>query len=167
MKQMLFTLLLAATSLTAAADTLTVAKLFRAMPDSIIPYLSRNNRLDFIDFMESKMKAEVTNSFGGKSQMTALGPDSLVIRMNESCTLVMLLLDTTDDVDSCRQVIAVVRTLGIGSDVRATDPPQYFSAAWRRLESEPVLTDLSRKRLLGHIKDKNILKIITDKLNKH
>ena len=40
---------------------------FKNMPDSICPLLSAVNRADFIDFLESKMKAEVTNSFGGKS----------------------------------------------------------------------------------------------------
>ena len=37
---------------------------FKNMPDSICPLLSAVNRADFIDFLESKMKAEVTNSFG-------------------------------------------------------------------------------------------------------
>ena len=41
---------------------------FKNMPDSICPLLSAVNRADFIDFLESKMKAEVTNSFGGKSE---------------------------------------------------------------------------------------------------
>ena len=39
---------------------------FKNMPDSICPLLSAVNRADFIDFLESKMKTEVTNSFGGK-----------------------------------------------------------------------------------------------------
>lgn len=46
---------------------------FKNMPDSICPLLSAVNRADFIDFLESKMKAEVTNSFGGKSEMTEAG----------------------------------------------------------------------------------------------
>ena len=34
---------------------ITIKEVFKAMPDSLIPYLSQNNRLDFIDFMESNM----------------------------------------------------------------------------------------------------------------
>ena len=45
---------------------------FKQMPDSLIPYLSSNNRLDFIDFIDSKMDAEVANSLGGKSRMQKL-----------------------------------------------------------------------------------------------
>ena len=45
---------------------------FKNMPDSLSPLLTAVNRADCIDFLESKMKAEVTNRFGGKSEMTEL-----------------------------------------------------------------------------------------------
>ena len=41
------------------AENLTVKTLFAEMPDEVIPYLTKTNRLDCIDFMESNMKAEV------------------------------------------------------------------------------------------------------------
>jgi DNA primase len=36
-------------------------ELVRTMPDSILTLLTRNDRLDFIDYLDSNMKAEVTN----------------------------------------------------------------------------------------------------------
>ena len=51
-------------TLTVMSQT-TMRDVFRQMPDSIVPYLTENNRLDFIDFIDSNMKAEVTNAFGG------------------------------------------------------------------------------------------------------
>ncbi|MBR6998224.1 MAG: DUF3256 family protein, partial [Prevotella sp.] len=42
-----------------------MADLFKAMPDSLMPYLTKNNRLDMIDFMEANMKAEITNQLEG------------------------------------------------------------------------------------------------------
>ena len=54
---------------------------FTNMPDSLSPLLTAVNRADFIDFLESKMKAEVTNRFGGKSEMTELAPDYIRIQM--------------------------------------------------------------------------------------
>ena len=48
---------------------ITVRDLLKSMPDSVIPYLTENNRLDMIDFMESNMDAVVTNTLGGKSQL--------------------------------------------------------------------------------------------------
>ena len=37
---------------------------FIAMPDSITPLLSQVNKEDCVDFLDSNMKAEVTNRFG-------------------------------------------------------------------------------------------------------
>lgn len=48
-----------------SAQDVTIRDIFKQMPDSLMPYLSQNNRLDFIDFLDSHMKAEVRNTFGG------------------------------------------------------------------------------------------------------
>lgn len=167
MKRLLFAFLLTTVTMISVADTLTIKTLFTEMPDSIIPYLSKNNRLDFIDFMESKMKAEVTNSLGGKSLMTALSDDSLSIRLNEACQLDILLLETVHDVDSCQRVIAVVRTLGSADDIQESEAPQYYTVNWKPLTVEPELTAASRKRLQSHIKPINILNYLNAKFNKN
>ena len=46
----------------ASAQDLKIRDVFKQMPDSLMPYLTGNNRLDFIDFMDSNMKASVTAS---------------------------------------------------------------------------------------------------------
>ena len=69
---------------------------FKNMPDSICPLLSAVNRADFIDFLESKMKAEVTNSFGGKSEMTELSPDYIHVKMTPQSSWQMKLLSIND-----------------------------------------------------------------------
>ena len=166
MKRLLFAFLLITATLSSMADTLTIKELFKEMPDSIIPYLSKNNRLDFIDFMESKMKAEVTNEMGGKSLMTELTDDSISICLNEACRLDMLLLNVTHDVDSCRQVIAIVRTVGLENDIQESEEPQYFSVRWKPITDTPQLTETSGKRLLSAVKAINILNIISKRLNK-
>ena len=81
---------------------------FKNMPDSICPLLSAVNRADFIDFLESKMKAEVTNSFGGKSEMTELSPDYIHVKMTPQSSWQMKLLPTNDST----KVICVVRQTG-------------------------------------------------------
>ena len=43
------------------AQDLKMRDVFNHMPDSLMPYLSHNNRLDFIDFIDSNMKSEVRN----------------------------------------------------------------------------------------------------------
>ena len=54
---------------------------FKAMPDSLTPLLTEVNKADCIDFLESKMKAEVTNRLGQKSEMTELAPDYIRMQM--------------------------------------------------------------------------------------
>ena len=93
MKKLILSCIVALAAVTSSAtDTYSLRVLFKQMPDSVIPYLSTNNRLDFLDFMDSQMKAEVTNNFGGKSQMTLLTDTLITIRLNEACTVDLLLL---------------------------------------------------------------------------
>lgn len=103
MKRLIFAALCCIT-LCAGAQEATIGSLFRNMPDSLMPYLSHNSRLDMLDFMDAHMKAEVTNLLGGKSEMTALTPDSLSIRMNGSL-LVEMKLAAGQTADSSRVVI--------------------------------------------------------------
>ena len=166
MKRLLLFSLLALTMLPSTADTLTIRQAFIEMPDSLIPYLSHNSRLDFIDFMDSQMKAEITNDFGGKSLMTALGDDSLTIRLNVACTLDLLLLTTTEPVDNSRHVIAMITTVGV-EDGYQESSVEYYSVNWNRLTTVPTLTADDRKRLESREKPLKILKFIGDKLNKN
>ena len=163
----LFALYFVAIAATAAvnADTLTIRNLFRDVPDNVFPYLSTNNRLDFIDFIDSNMKAEVTNDLGGKSIMTALADDSLTIQLNEACTVDLLLLTAAYPIDSCAQVIVLIRTVGMPGNVVESDV-EYYSVRWRRLEQMPALLSADQKRLDYHVKETNILKILQEKLNK-
>ena len=70
MKRTVSILLLAiAATVACAADLRT---LFVDMPDSVIPTLTRSERLDFLDYMDSGMKAVVKNRLGGESEMRSM-----------------------------------------------------------------------------------------------
>ena len=166
MKRLFATCLMAIATIAAVnADTLTVRNLFKDVPDGVFPYLSTNNRLDFIDFIDSNMKAEVTNDLGGKSIMTSLADDSLTIQMNDECIVDLLLLKAAQPVDSCAQVIVLVRTVGLPNHAQESEVV-YYSVIWSRLEQKPALLSDDQKRLDEHIKESNILKILQEKLNK-
>ena len=85
-----------------SAQDMLMRDVFRQIPDSLMPSLSVNNRLDFIDFMDSNMKASVRNQLGGTSEMTALSDDSLSIRMKRSLStdLLLLTLEPMDSLDT-------------------------------------------------------------------
>lgn len=151
----------------ADADTLSLRTLFREMPDSILPYLSRNNRLDMIDFMDSNMKAEVTNNFGGKTLMTHLSDSLLSIQLNEACKVELLLLTAAHDApDGCRSVLAVLRTVGIENGIRESDEPVFYSVKWNRIEPRPNLVKEDNQRLSARLVKLNIVNYINKMLNK-
>lgn len=166
MKKILIScLMMTAFSAVSLADTLTVRKLFAEMPDAVVPYLTTNNRLDMLDFMDSNMKAEVTNDLGGKSLMTALSDDSISIRLNEASQLDMLLLTATEEIDSCRQVLMLVRTVII-DHVSMEAAVEFYSARWNRLDVVPTLIPDDQKKYVNHKKTLSISNFIQEKLNK-
>ena len=65
--------------------------LFIDMPDSIMPTLTRSERMDFLDYMDSGMKALVRNKLGGESEMTLLKDNMLSVRTSQSGRLDMAL----------------------------------------------------------------------------
>ena len=122
----------------------TMAELFKVMPDSLLPYLTTNNRLDMLDFMEANMKAEVTNLLDGKSEMTALAPDSLSIRMNSVLRIDMKVARVAEPVDSNTQIIRVIRTYTLNENQteRIVD---VYSSVWRKLSSVIVQSSLLKR----------------------
>ena len=92
-----------------------MAALFKEMPDSILSVLTKNNRLDMIDFMDAKMMAQVTNLLDGKSEMTMLADDSLKIKMSDVMSVKMMVVDAKEEYDSCKQVVCMISTYTIPS----------------------------------------------------
>ena len=149
----------------ASAQELKIRDIFKQMPDSLIPYLSQNDRLDFIDFMDSNMKAEVTNMLGGKSEMITLADDSLSIRMNPSLKTDMLLLPLAEPVDSFNQVVVVIETFYTDS-IYGESNVLYYAPTWQLLKNEPILSEDQKQRIQKHTLQ-NLFKRDEDFINKH
>ena len=147
----------------ASAEDLMIRDVFKQMPDSLMPYLSQNNRLDFIDFIDSNMKAEVSNMTGGTSEMTALTGDSLSIRMSEALRVDMMLLNLDEPVDSIRQVIVFVETF-LADSIYGESVCNTFTVDWKPVTRDIPFNDAQRKRLES-LNLQNILKWRADKLN--
>lgn len=108
---------------------------FKNMPDSICPLLSAVNRADFIDFLESKMKAEVTNNFGGKSEMTELSPDYIRVQMTPQSTWQMKLLPVNDST----KVICTVSTVCAPA---CDSHINFYTTDWKELPAASYLPAL-------------------------
>lgn len=108
MKKVLFAILLSALGILSFTPICAqeAKKVFISMPDSLSPLLTAVNRADFIDFLESKMKAQVDNRFGRKSEMTDLSKDYIRIQVSPQTTWQMKLLAMNDST----KVICTVAT---------------------------------------------------------
>ena len=120
-----------------------MAALFKEMPDSILSVLTKNNRLDMIDFMDAKMKAQVTNLLDGKSEMTMLADDSLKIKMSDVMSVKMMVVDAKEEYDSCKQVVCMISTYTIPSTGDYESIVNYYSVKWHPLENPNLLVPLA------------------------
>ena len=98
---------------------------FIAMPDSITPLLSQVNKEDCVDFLDSNMKAEVTNRFGGKAEMKVLTDDYVLMQTTPGSTLEMKLLPVNDST----KVVCMVKTVcasACDSEIR------FYASDWSK-----------------------------------
>lgn len=110
-----------------------VGDLFREMPDSLLPLLTRNNRLDLIDFCEAQMKSEVQNHLEGTSVMIQLNNDSLHLRLNDALSIKLYLEEALETYDSCQQVVCMVQTYRLASSDEEESVIDYYTVRWNRL----------------------------------
>ena len=162
MRQWIWAILFATITGQVSAQTLKMRDVFRQMPDSLMPYLSQNDRLDFIDFIDSDMKAEISNRLGGTSELTALTDDSLSIRMSNALRIDMLLLDLDVPVDTLRQVVVFVETF-LTDSVYGQSVCTAYSVDWQPVTTNLPLNEVQRKRL-EQLNLQNILNWKEDKL---
>ena len=108
-----------------SASAQDMKSVFIAMPDSITPLLTKVNKEDFVDFLDSYMKAEVKNRFDGTAEMKVLTEDYTLVQTSEIGTLEMKLLPVNDST----KVICMVKTVcasACDSDVR------FYTSDWSK-----------------------------------
>ena len=116
-----------------SASAQDMKSVFIAMPDSITPLLTKVNKEDCVDFLDSQMKAEVKNRFDGTAEMRVLTEDYTLVQTSEIGTLEMKLLPVNDST----KVVCLVKTVcasGCDSDVR------FYASDWsKELEAASFL----------------------------
>lgn len=110
-----------------------IVELFKTMPDSLMPMLTKNNRLDMVDFLDAKMKAEVSNLLDGDSEMTYMSTDSLSVRLSSALRVDLFLVDTVEPYDSCQQAICMLSTYKLSTTSEEEQVPAYYSVRWQPL----------------------------------
>ena len=107
--------------------------MFVAMPDSVLPLLTKTNRMDCIDFLDSNMKAEVKNRFNNTSELKVLTKDYLELQLTSQSSVEMKLLPMNDSV----KVVCMVHTVcGPVCDSEIT----FYDTQWKQLPSKNFIT---------------------------
>lgn len=75
----------------AQAPAQTMKEVWSAMPDSVMPLLSKNNRLDCVDYWEAGQQGDVKNRLEGKVSILFMNEDSLAVADTESSSYEMKL----------------------------------------------------------------------------
>ena len=126
----LFTIGLLLTALTIQAQDL--KSLYIAIPDSLSPLLTKVNRQDFGDFLQSGMKAQVRNRFGKTSEMLKMTDDYLELQLTSVSKTEMKLLPLTDST----KVICVANTYqGPVADTEIT----FYTTEWQQLDTKKFI----------------------------
>lgn len=107
--------------------------LFINMPDSLSLLLTKVNREDCIDFLESKMKAQVENRFGKKSEMTELSKDYIHMQMSPQTTWQMKVLALNDTTN-------VICTVSTACAPACDSSIRFYTTDWKALDESQFVT---------------------------
>jgi len=99
----------------------------KSMPNSVMPLLSENNILDFMDYLDAKMKAEVANKLASKSEMISITDDYTFIRMTGSSSVQVKLLPRNNE-----KIIAVIKSVTADS-IHTDSRIEFYSTDWKAL----------------------------------
>ena len=113
-----------------SAQQVKMRDVFAQAPDSIFPLLTKNNKLDCIDFIENKMRARVKNRFDTYSELKVLTDNYLQLQASDKSSVEMKLVNDS--------LICMVRTYyGPGADSQVF----FYNTAW-----QPVSYNLERPK---------------------
>ena len=109
-----------------------IRDIYAEAPDSIFPLLTKNNRLDQIDFRENNMQAVVKNKFDDHSELLVLSDKYLKLQLSEHCVVEMRLLSDSTLASSSNADLrfCMVQTYSApASDSRI----RFFDTSWNEL----------------------------------
>jgi hypothetical protein len=139
MKRLLICLaLMGGCLLSVTAQIKTAREAFSQMPDSILPYLTTNNRLDMLDFKDSNMRAVVQNKLGGNSELLTLADDSLTLQLSDALYLTMRVIPVAEETDGANQIIGLFCKIGIPGGL-IEEKQLFYSVLWRKLDDVTLL----------------------------
>lgn len=127
----LLSLLILALFTTVPCISANMKDIWLSMPDSIIPYLDKNLRLQFLDYESLHVNTTVTNKLHGESKLDTLTSDFIRVQLSQSSSIEIKRLPyATGD-----SILCVIKTYG--TDMKESQIA-FYNQQWDML---PIQTD--------------------------
>ena len=117
-----------------------------SMPDSLLPYLDRNLRLELPELQEMGVKAEVKNLLEENSVMDTLTADFLQLRLSKVAILQMKKLPTGND-----SLVCVIKTI---AGPEKESQVMLFDQDWNSKDVQKLFDGKSLQQLAGTLVQK-------------
>jgi len=114
------------TSVAAAQARRTMREIWVTMPDSVIPYLNHELRVELADFWEMKAEAKVKNLLEDDTRLMKMSDSYMELKLNGSTDAVLRLLSAGDST----YIICMVKTFRAPE---AESSVEFYSAGWEPL----------------------------------
>lgn len=137
MKKVILSLSLFFLSLNISAKSM--VEIWESLPDTLLPYIDRNHRLEMTEFLNMRLKGEVEHSLRGQSVMDTITSNYIHLTLNEAVDMHIKRLAYHDG-DS---VLCVVKTW---SAPEKESDVYFYTQDWQRLNI-PNPLELYRKEL--------------------
>lgn len=142
MKHYLLLILSLLVTLVSAAKDDAEAKFYSA-PRSVVPYASRMQRMDLVDYFKSGSDKKIDNAIYGKSRILSLSDQEIVIEeTQDSSSITHIILDIRGKADTTIIVINNLSTPAIDGRI------EFYDAGWNKIDkkqfAEPRIKDWCR-----------------------
>lgn len=128
----ILTILLICVAASGSAYAEDLRTLFLNMPDSIMPTLTRSDRMDFLDFKDIGMKARAMNKLGGESVMTELSERMLSVTTSGSGKVDMVLLPRKNG----SNLICIIKTVTARYDDSRLE---FYNENWTPVDAKQLI----------------------------
>ena len=106
---------------------------FKSMPDSVLPLLTKNDKLDHLDYFDSHVVTDVKDRFGTPTRLLALTDDYALLRTGERTDVAFKLLNCTNG----SRVICQLSTCEVDSMPDTT--VRFYTTHWQPLDKSRYL----------------------------
>ena len=125
----------------------TMSDVWINMPDSLMMYLNWDKRNDLVAYYNMGAEANIPSLLDEESKLLKLTDNHISLRLNQSMTMQMALLMTTDN-DS---LICMVRTYFGGTEEEggaAESVINFYDMQWQKIDNTRFLTSVDANELI-------------------